>query len=82
MVKNLNLLFNIKLNVVTFRKCTEIYQETAFLIFVLLMIFRWRDDKVIYPDRDDRITIDDQNTLRINIEVSIGFTWGFNDEVQ
>ena len=37
------------------------------------MIFRLRDDKVIYPDRDERITIDDQNTLRINIEVSINF---------
>ena len=65
---------------VTFRKCTENYQETAFLIIVSL-IFRFRDDKVIYADRDERITIDDQNTLRINIEVSINFASRFNDEV-
>ena len=64
----------LKLSVVTFRKCTDNNQlDTAFLIIVSLMIFRLRDDKVIYPDRDERITIDDQNTLRINIEVSINF---------
>ena len=45
------------------------------------MIFRLRDDKVIYPDRDERITIDDQNTLRIDIKVSIIFACRLNDEI-